>query len=157
MENRSRLGRLSAAACLVLLLGILEGCSDDDLGERYRVSGVVTRKGQPVTDGTVNFMPVDMAKCRTATGPIQSDGSYTLTTKDPNDGALVGDYRVVVSLAEVDDSKLGKTPGGMPILNEPKKVKVKNLVSPKFSDPSQTVLKFKVEPHSNTYDIDLTD
>ncbi len=47
--------------------------------------------------------------------------------------------------------------GGIPILNQPKKVKVKNLVSPKYSDPSQTVLKFKVEPHSNTYDINLTD
>ena len=157
MENRSRRGRFCSAGFLILVLGVLDGCSDDDLGERYRVSGHVVRQGQPVTKGTVNFMPVDPKAGRTATGAIQSDGSYSLTTKDEQDGALPGDYRVVVSLVDVDDSKLEKTPGGMPILNQPKKVKVKNLVSPKYSDPSQTVLKFKVEAHSNTYDIDMTD
>ena len=114
-----------------------------------------TRQGQPVTKGTVNFMPVDLAKSRAASGEIQSDGSYSLTTKYPGDGALAGDYRVVISLAEIGE--LEKTPGGIPILNQPKKVKVKNLVPPKYSDPGQTVLKFTVEPHSNTYDIDLTE
>ncbi len=157
MEKRARLGRLRCAGFLFLVLGILEGCSDDDLGQRYSVSGRVVRQGQPVTKGTVNFMPVDPKAGRTATGAIQSDGYYSLTTKDQQDGALPGDYRVVVSLVDVDESKLERTPGGMPILNQPKKVKVKNLVSSKYSDPSQTVLKFKVETHSNTFDIDLTD
>ncbi len=140
---------------MVLILSVLAGCSDDDLGQRYRVSGHVTRQGQPITKGTVNFMPVDLANNRAASGEIQSDGYYTLTTKDPGDGALAGDYRVVISLVEVGE--IERTPGGMPILNQPKKVKVKNLVSPKYSDPGQTVLKFKVEPHSNTYDIELTE
>ena len=147
MEKRSRLGRSRPAGLLVLALGMLPGCGDDDLGTRYRVSGRVTRKGEPVTKGTVNFMPVDPLTGRAASGAIQSDGTYTLTTQDPDDGALAGDYRVVVSMVDIDDSKAGRTPGGMPILNEPKKIKVKNLVSPKFSDPGQTVLKFKVEPH----------
>jgi hypothetical protein len=98
---------------------------------------------------------VDLANSRAASGEIQSDGSYALTTKDPGDGALPGDYRVVINLAEVGE--LERTPGGIPILNQPKKVKVKNLVSPKYSDPSQTKLKFKVEPHSNSYDIELTE
>lgn len=140
---------------MILLAGLLAGCGDDDLGRRYPVSGHVTRKGQPVDKGTVNFMPVDLATSRAASGEIQSDGSYTLTTQDPGDGALAGDYRVVINLAEVGE--LERTPGGMPILNEPKKVRVKNLVPPKYSDPSQTVLKFKVEPHSNSYDIDLSE
>jgi hypothetical protein len=136
---------------------MLAGCGGDDLGRRYPVSGRVIRLGQPVTKGTVNFPPAEAAKGRAATGAIQPDGSYTLTTQDPGDGALAGDYRVVISLVEVDDSKLERTPGGIPILNESKKVQVKNLVSPKFSDPGQAVLRFMVEPHSNTYDIDLTD
>jgi hypothetical protein len=157
MEKCARLGRLRCAGFLVIALGFLEGCGDDDLGQRYSVSGRVVRQGQPVTKGTVNFMPVDLKSGRTATGAIQSDGYYSLTTKDEQDGALPGDYKVVVSMVDVDESKLERTPGGMPILNQPKKVKVKNLVSSKFSDPSQTVLKFKVETHSNTYDIDLTD
>ena len=155
MANPVRFGLLRRGWLMVFILGILAGCGDDDLGQRYRVSGRVIRQGQPLTKGTVNFMPVDLAKSRAASGEIQSDGSYTLTTKDPGDGALPGDYRVVINLVEVGE--LERTPGGMPILNQPKKVKVKNLVSPRYSDPGQTTLKFTVEPHSNTYDIDLTD
>jgi hypothetical protein len=155
MANPKCQGLLRRGGPMVLVLGMLIGCSGDDLGRRYRVSGHVTRKGQPVTKGTVNFMPVDLAKSRAASGEIQSDGSYTLTTQDPGDGALAGDYRVVISLADVGE--LERTAGGMPILNEPKKVQVKNLVPPKYSDPGQTVLKCKVEPHSNTYDIDMTE
>jgi hypothetical protein len=156
MANPPRPGSPPRGAALALiLLGVLAGCSDDDLGRRYPVSGRVMRQGQPVTKGTVNFMPVDLAKSRAASGEIQSDGSYALTTKDPGDGALAGDYRVVINLADVGE--LERTPGGMPILNEPSKVKVKNLVPPRYSDPSQTVLKFTVEPRSNTYNIDLTD
>ena len=78
-----------------------------------------------------------------------------LRPRTPADGALPGDYRVVISLTEVGE--LERTPGGIPILNQPKKVKVKNLVPPKYSDPGQTILKFKVEPHSNSYDIELTE
>ncbi len=155
MANRVWLDLLRRGVLMVPMLGLVAGCSDDDLGRRYPVTGRVTRQGQPVTKGTVNFMPVDLASSRAASGEIQSDGSYSLTTKYPGDGALVGDYRVVINLAEVGG--LEKTPGGIPILNQPKKVQVKNLVPPKYSDPGQTVLKFKVEPHSNTYDINLTD
>jgi hypothetical protein len=155
MTNHMRQGLLRSGVPMIFMLSVLAGCGDDDLGTRYRVSGHVTRQGQPVTKGSVNFMPVDLAHSRAASGEIQSDGSYALTTKDPGDGALPGDYRVVISLSEVGE--LERTPGGMPILNQPKKVKVKNLVSPKYSDPSQTILKFKVEPHSNSYDIELTE
>jgi hypothetical protein len=157
MVNHMRLRPPRRGGLMVLILGLLAGCSDDDLGKRYPVSGHVTRRGQPLTEGTVNFQPVEASTGRAATGAIQSDGSYTLTTKDSNDGALAGDYRVVVSLANVDLSKVGRMPNGIPILNQPKKVVVKNLVQPKYSDPAQTVLKFKVEPRRNTYDIDLTD
>ena len=155
MSNRVWLHRSRRSGLIILILGVLAGCSDDGLGQRYRVSGRVVRQGQPVTKGTVNFVPVDLTTSRAASGEIQTDGSYTLTTKDPGDGALAGDYRVVINLAEV--AGLERTEGGMPILNEPKKVKVKNLVPPKYSDPSQTVLKYKVEPRSNTYDIELTE
>ena len=157
MLKSVRCARLRAVGIPILASCIVAGCGDDGLGRRYAVSGRVVRQGQPVTKGTVNFLPVEVAKGRAATGAIQPDGWYTLTTQDPGDGALTGDYRVVISLVDVDDSKLEKTPGGIPILNQPKKVQVKNLVPPKYSDPAQTVLKFTVEPRSNTYDIELTD
>ncbi len=154
MLDHARWKRVRRCAPLMLML-LVVGCGDDGLGRRYPVSGRVTRGGQPVTNGTVNFMPVDLKQGRSASGEIGSDGSYSLTTVNPGDGALVGDYRVIISLAEV--AGLERTPGGIPILNQPKKVRVKNLVSPKYSDPSQTVLKFKVEPHTNTFDIEMAE
>jgi hypothetical protein len=157
MRSRKHSRRIKAASIVLLGSWIIAGCGDDDLGPRYRVSGRVTRKGEPIKRGTVTFTPVQAANGRAASGEIQPDGSYSLMTKDPGDGALAGDYRVIVSLVDIDDSKLGRTPGGMPILNEPKKVKVVNLVSPKFSDPGQTVLKYTVESRSNSYDVDLTE
>jgi hypothetical protein len=148
---------LRCAGPLIFVPWMLAGCGDDELGQRYSVSGSVMRQGKPLTKGTVNFMPVDPSKGRAATGDIQPDGSYSLTTQNRDDGALAGDYRVVISMVDIDDSKLGKMPNGMPILNRPDLVKVKNMVPPKYSDPSKTVLKFKVEPQNNTFPIDLTE
>jgi hypothetical protein len=145
------------AGLLIVVPWMVLGCGDDELGKRYAVSGSVTRQGKPLTKGSVNFMPANPSTGRAATGEIRPDGTYSLTTQNPDDGALAGDYRVVISMVDVDDSKLGKMPNGMPILNRPDLVKVKNLLPPKYTDPSQTVLKFKVEPQSNTFPIDLTE
>src|SRR4029077_5733412 len=82
MTNCMRQGLRRSGVPMILMLSVVAGCGDDDLGTRYRVSGHVTRQGQPVTKGTVNFMPVDLANSRAASGEIQSDGSYALTTKD---------------------------------------------------------------------------
>ena len=157
MSRSSLPARLGLCGLLGSLLWSISGCGDDGFGRRYRVSGRVTRQGQPLTKGTVNYLPVDAQTGHPATGEIQPDGTYTLTTKDPGDGALVGDYRVTINLVEVDDSRLEKMPGGIPRLDQPNKVQVKSLVPPKFSDPGQTGLKAKVESHSNTVDLDLTD
>jgi len=152
--NRRRLplqgGLLALLACALVI-----GCGDDGLQQRYAVSGKLTRKGEPLSRGTVNFVPVNPATGRAATGDIQPDGTFSLTTQDPGDGAFAGDYRVVVNVVDIDDSKLGRMPNGMPILNQPKKIKVKSLIPAKFSDPNKTDLTAKVEPDSNYFVFDL--
>jgi hypothetical protein len=63
------------------------GCADNSgLPTRYPVSGTVTYNGEPLQQGTINFAPVD-GSGRAAGGTI-SAGRYSLTTHDPNVGAL---------------------------------------------------------------------
>ena len=96
---------------LVLLVGpallCVLGCwTDDGLGTRYSVSGTVTYKGEPVPKADITFIPLgkDAAK-QGASGHIEN-GSYSLSTLSPDDGALPGEYKVTVSAREVDEAKL---------------------------------------------------
>jgi len=56
----------------------------------------------------VRFVPVDAAKGMVASGLTGSDGRFRLTTTNPNDGAIPGEYIVLVSFEEVKEA-----PGGM--------------------------------------------
>jgi hypothetical protein len=60
------------------------------------VKGKVTYKGQPVTKGIVRFEP-DSGFGRMATGQLQSDGTFELTTLKQGDGVVAGEHRVTVS------------------------------------------------------------
>jgi hypothetical protein len=139
----------------VLLLGAFGGCGSDDLDRRYSVHGKVTRQGKAGQTGTINFVPVNATTGRAASGEIKPDGSYTLTTKDPGDGAMAGEYVVTINMNEVDRSGVETTPGGMPRLDQMKRVQVKALIPAKYGDPGKTDLKAKVEPRSNSFDFDI--
>jgi hypothetical protein len=84
----------SAVACLACLAG----CAPDNGLKMGRVSGKITYRGEPVEDGQILFAP-DEAKGTVgvpAMAKIASDGSYSLSTQDPGDGAIVGFHRVGV-------------------------------------------------------------
>jgi hypothetical protein len=61
---------------------------------------VVTLDGKPVAGATVLFMPDGQDGSRPATGFTSSDGTFQLTTFNPDDGALPGTYRVVIQKTE---------------------------------------------------------
>jgi len=97
-------------------LGLLAvvGCSSDDtgLGRRYAVSGTVKYKGEPVTKGSITFEPAGKDG-RHATGTIEN-GSYTLSTSGTEgEGALPGDYKVIIISTTVDMTELAKQTGGL--------------------------------------------
>lgn len=58
------------------------------------VKGSVLYKGKPLTGGTVRFEPEDGG--REASGNIEPDGTFTLTTFQAADGAVAGKHRVAV-------------------------------------------------------------
>src|SRR5437868_3529045 len=102
-------GRLAAALLAGLGLITILGCGDDTgLGQRYPVSGTVTFKGQPLEKGRIDFIPVDSANGRPASGEIVG-GSYSLTTAVSGDGAMPGQYKVTVTAKAVDNSQVIST------------------------------------------------
>jgi len=109
-----------------------------------RVSGTVTYDGKPVPQGTVTFIAKD-ANGRNATGAIQSDGSYTLQTEQPGDGAQVGQYDVTV--AAIDAPVLDYVPT--------KPVTPKRLVPEKYEKPQSSGLTATVKSGSNTIPLEL--
>jgi hypothetical protein len=81
-------------------LPILAGCGGPSLGPMVPVQGKVTFNGTPLPDGDVQFVPLDEnAKAPIASGNIEADGSYTLSTNG-KPGAHVGKYRAVVNPGE---------------------------------------------------------
>lgn len=80
--------------CALVFLCSLAGCGSGVKDRLYKVSGTVKfADGQPLTAGMINF---DSGKYN-AFGAIESDGSFTLTTLNPGDGAPAGEYRVYLT------------------------------------------------------------
>jgi hypothetical protein len=92
--------KVRARLRLVVVAGLLlvVGCSP---GERvYEVHGRITIDSQPITPdvlshGFVSFQ-TESTEGRDAVGAIQQDGTYRLTTNKPDDGAVVGKYKVYI-------------------------------------------------------------
>lgn len=73
------------AACL--------GCGDER-PTRVPVSGKVTIDGQPLQFGSVLFK---IEGGRSAGASLDKEGRYQLTTYEPGDGVMVGDYQVAIT------------------------------------------------------------
>jgi hypothetical protein len=158
----------------LLALAVVLGCGDSSgLSRRYSVSGTVTYNGKAVEHGTIKFAPAGL-EGRAAGGTI-SDGQYSLTTQDPDDGALPGKYKVSVVAKATDPSKVElkvKKPrdGAMSEADKktvaayyPQKIAAKavavakNLVPAKYGSPETSGLTFEVKEQSNTANFPLTD
>ena len=80
----------------IALLGVpLFGCGGESLPKRVPVSGSVTYKGKAVEGATVGFLCEGAP--RMASGITDKDGKFTLTTYEPNDGAIPGKHTVTVT------------------------------------------------------------
>ncbi len=81
-----------------LFLSLFAGCGDA-VPKTIPVTGLVTIDGSPLQQGTVIFMPVessDDGPSRIATGVVQSDGTFSLSTFANGDGAIIGEYQVAI-------------------------------------------------------------
>ncbi|EAQ77745.1 hypothetical protein DSM3645_25287 [Blastopirellula marina DSM 3645] len=72
------------------------------------VTGKVMYQGQPVTAGTIMFTPIgsgEMTPGKPAGGKIQEDGTFSLMSYNPGDGAKIGPCRVTFSPPQVSTGR----------------------------------------------------
>jgi hypothetical protein len=144
------------------------GCSSDELGKRYAVSGKVTYNGAPVQKGKIAFAPDDK-EGRGATGQIEN-GMYSLTTHSPGDGAFPGKYTVTVDTRELDEAAQKEATDEFAskkkidgLTEIPQEVRAKLLSKAKLStpvkylSPQSSDVKVEVLQKSNTINIELKD
>lgn len=152
------------AFSLLILAAALPGCGEDGLGKRYKVTGMVKYKGEPVEHGLICFITPD-AGGRSCTGTIDK-GYYTLQTQEPGDGAFPGDYTVTVVAKKPDldaAANKAKAKGNTAAYTPPDFTaeahkKAPNAVPAKYATVGpQNTLKAKVEAKSNQIDFDLAD
>jgi hypothetical protein len=88
------------AALLLIAISGLAGCGSGkkSLGT-VPVTGRVTYQGKPVDKAVVAFDPQESQR-PVATGITDSNGRFQLGTLAPGDGAVPGEYAVLISKAE---------------------------------------------------------
>lgn len=97
MKSTVRLASLFFLLASVGLLVTLSGCSAGTPGTGAVTGKVTTADGQTVTSGSLTFAPATGTEGKPATGVVQADGSYTLTTYEKDDGAVIGRHNVTYS------------------------------------------------------------
>ena len=133
--------RLFPVVAASVLAGLL-GCAPDG-PTLVPVKGVVKYKGKPLPNGDILFVADELGP--TATGQIQPDGSYYLTTFSDGDGAVPGGHRIMVSA-------LAPTPPGA----DPAGTLPPPLVPGKYGDYTRSGLTATVkEGEENVIDFDL--
>ena len=84
-------------AAMTCLAGVSVGCGSNtnpELKQTYQVEGrIILADGRPLAGGRVAFLSKDGLN-PAASGEIRNDGRFSLTTREPNDGATPGDYKV---------------------------------------------------------------
>jgi len=141
----------------ILLLGVpCLGCGKEG-PELARVRGKVTYRGEPLVGARVVFSPIDSQLA--ASGVTDVEGEYELTTREPGDGALVGEHRVMIIARgpdrvvpppglNVSTAELANLPGLPRELGKP-------LIPKKYLDFSTSGLSETVSSGSNVIDFDI--
>ena len=134
-----------AAACLTLC----SGCFGQKGLETAPVTGVVTYNGKPLPYGSVSFRPQAGSP---ATGEIQSDGTFSLSTYGNGDGAIVGTHQVSVTSTEAHAGNMAES-----ATNTEMKVP-KSLIPKKYTSFSTSELTAEVVANGeNEFTLELKD
>lgn len=105
-------------------------------------------KGQPVPKIAVTFMP-EGGKGQFAEGTTDSEGKFKLQTREPGDGAMVGDYLVAFQYVPDEAPEMPGFPGAKAVVS-PLPTKYADSLSSGVtatvvSDASQNVFNFDLD------------
>jgi len=129
------------ACCLILAL-ILAGCGGTQTSP---VEGIVTLDGKPLVGASVQFVP--QGKGRDATGETDKNGEFAMSTFKPRDGALPGNYKVVISppTGAADTAQYATAEEAMAAAkSQTKKESTASRFPQKYARPDQTPLTQEV-------------
>jgi hypothetical protein len=118
-----------------VLLGVFaaHGCSSDvPRVQVYPITGKVTYKGKPPAGARVVLRPIGGTAVEglVPSGAVKVDGSFAITSFDPEDGAPEGDYAVTVEWYKYDE-KIGGIGG--------------NVIPDEYANPSTSPVKVTVQ------------
>lgn len=144
------LRKVASASFMMIAVVVVFGCgSGVERPPLGKVTGKVTFNGQPVKSGSVAFNPAKGPGAETgqiATGQLESDGTFTLTTFDTGDGAVIGQHVVTVT-ARSEDSNFGKKKADGTF----DYVLPKSSIPEKYSDATKSNLLYTVEANKNNH------
>ena len=72
------------------------GCNRSNGPITIPIRGEVLYKGRPLTTGLVVYLPKNTDDSRQASGKIDANGSFVLTTFKNGDGVVPGEYNIVI-------------------------------------------------------------
>ncbi len=127
--------QLTVSGLAVIFLAACSGCGEDTavLTGLVPVKGKVTYKGKPVSQGTIRFEPDGFG--RMASGKLQADGSYILSTLKDADGVVAGEHKVFIT--------------------DPEPSLRKDRAFQKFMQANGSTLTADVSPESTEFNFDL--
>lgn len=140
-----RIGETIGLRVLALVLVFLISGCGSKFPETASVKGTVSYGGKPVGNGTILFTPE--GKGNAATGEIQADGTFQLTTFQRNDGAVVGAYKVSMFI----------NPPGVPGNPGQEFAGGKPPIPVKYNSPTTSDLKVTINSGENKLDLKLND
>jgi len=123
--------------CLAAGMGGLAGCAPG-YPETARVSGTITLNGRPLNTGEIQFISTTGM---IAYGRVQPDGSYRLTSFQPDDGAVPGKHQVIIRPIPTH-----QTYGMVGLIAIPDR----------YADPNTSGLTAEVNPGINSIPFELT-
>jgi hypothetical protein len=130
---------------VLAVLAAATGCTRSDNPQTYPVAGKVTYRGQPVTSGMVMLTPEESGHA--ATGSLEKDGSFKLTTFQKDDGAVPGRYQVAVQAFPAEGAGL---PGAEFAGKAPP-------IPQKYFSPGSSGLTVEIKAGENQLDLALKD
>jgi hypothetical protein len=155
--------RIVPALLIGSMLGLIAGCGGAG-GSRPpmgKVSGKVLVDGKPLTTGSITFIPITGKGGETgqnAMGDIGPDGSFTLTTFDTDDGAILGQHKAIIIAHSAPPSDIDPSKGVIPSMAGPNGYKPpKPLVPEKYTNPEDTPLKYTVREGKNDFTVEVKD
>ncbi len=130
------------AFCLTTL-----GCGGTGAPRPVPVRGTVEYNGQPLTQGSVAFVPMVATEGYSARGTISRDGSFALTTFEESDGAFPGNYKVTVFAYDGTENVSGSSFSAVG----------PSLIPERYNDASTTDLHCTVNENRTEVKLELRD